>query len=55
MLNWALTFFLLAIVAAILGFGGMAGTLAWGAKVLFVAFVILTIVFAVTGRRPPIS
>jgi uncharacterized membrane protein YtjA (UPF0391 family) len=54
MLNWALTFFLLAIVAAVLGFGGIAGTFAWGAKALFMAFILLTIVFAVLGRRPPV-
>ena len=53
MLSWALTFFILAIIAAILGFTGLAGTLAWGAKILFVAFIILTIVFAVVGRRSP--
>ena len=53
MLSYALTFFVLAIVAGILGFGGIAGTLAWGAKMLFVAFIVLTIVFAVLGRRAP--
>lgn len=55
MLNWALNFFILAVLAAILGFGGLAGTFAWGAKVLFVAFIVLTIVFAVVGRRPPVT
>ncbi|MCB0338530.1 MAG: DUF1328 domain-containing protein [Bdellovibrionales bacterium] len=55
MLNWALTFFLLAIVAGILGFTGIAGTLAWGAKVLFVAFIVLTVLFAVVGRGKPIA
>ena len=53
MLNWALNFFILAIIAGVLGFSGAAGTFAWGAKVLFVAFVILTIVFAMVGKRPP--
>jgi uncharacterized membrane protein YtjA (UPF0391 family) len=28
MLGWALTFFVLAIIAALLGFGGIAGTAA---------------------------
>lgn len=55
MLNWALIFFVLAVVAGILGFGGMAGTLAWAAKVLFVGFIILTIVFALIGKKPPIT
>ena len=53
MLNWALTFFILAIAAGILGFTGVAGTLAWGAKALFVAFILLFIVAAVLGRRAP--
>ena len=53
MLSWALTFFILAIVAAVLGFGGIAGTLTWAAKVLFVVFLILFVVSAITGRRTP--
>jgi uncharacterized membrane protein YtjA (UPF0391 family) len=53
MLNWSLTFFLLAVVAGILGFGGAAGTLAWGAKMLFGAFIVLFIISAITGRRSP--
>jgi len=28
MLNWVITFFLMAVIAAILGFGGLAGTFA---------------------------
>lgn len=54
MLHWAITFFILAVIAGILGFGGVAGTLAWGAKVLFVAFIVLTVVFAVLGKRTPL-
>ncbi|MCB0345946.1 MAG: DUF1328 domain-containing protein [Bdellovibrionales bacterium] len=55
MLSWALTFFVLALIAGVLGFGGLAGTFAWGAQVLFVAFIVLTILFAVIGRnRPPV-
>lgn len=57
MLGWALTFFILAVVAAALGFGGLAGTLAWAAKWLFLAFIILLIVTLVAniigGRRTP--
>lgn len=47
MLKWTLIFFGLAIVAAIFGFGGAAGTLAFVAKILFFAFVVLLIVSAV--------
>ena len=59
MLSWALTFFILAIVAAIFGFGGLAGTLTWFAELLFFGFLILFIVTlianAVSGKRttPP--
>lgn len=52
MFGWALTFFILAILAALLGFSGMAGTLAWAAKTLFVAGVVLAIVFLLLGRSP---
>ncbi len=41
MLNWALMFFIIAIVAAIFGFGGIAGSAAGIAKFLFFAFVVL--------------
>jgi uncharacterized membrane protein YtjA (UPF0391 family) len=53
MLSWALTFFILAIIFAILGFGGLAGTLAWAAKWLFIGFLIVTVVFWLVGRKPP--
>ncbi|WP_018076398.1 DUF1328 domain-containing protein [Thiobacillus denitrificans] len=53
MFSWALTFFIVAIIAALLGFSGIAGTLAWAAKMLFIAGLILAIVFFVIGRRPP--
>lgn len=61
MLNWVITFFLLAIVAAVFGFGGLAGTFAEIAKfiaVLFVVLFVISLVYSmVTGRRvnPPIA
>ena len=61
MINWAITFFLLAAVAAIFGFGGLAGTFASIAQFLAVLFVVLfvasLIYSAVTGRsaNPPIA
>jgi uncharacterized membrane protein YtjA (UPF0391 family) len=52
MLGWALMFLLLAVVAAILGFGGVVtGTLMTAAKVLFVVFLIALVISLVTGRR----
>lgn len=43
MLSWSLTFFVLAIIAAIFGFTGIASAAAGIAKILFVVFVILFI------------
>jgi uncharacterized membrane protein YtjA (UPF0391 family) len=57
MLNWMVTCFLLAVVAAVLGFGGLAGTFAEIAKFIALIFVILfvaSLVYSmVTGHRPP--
>ena len=52
MLSWALTFFILALVAAIFGFGGIAATSAGIAKVLFFVFLVLFVIALVTGRSP---
>ena len=49
MLGWALGFFILAIIAAILGFGGIAAGLATIAKVLFFLFIVLFLVSQITG------
>lgn len=56
MLQWVITFFILAIVAAIFGFGGLAGTFAEIAKFIAIVFVVLfvaSLIYSmVTGRRP---
>lgn len=44
MLNWALTFFVIALLAAILGFGGIAVAAAGIAKLLFFIFLVLFVV-----------
>ncbi len=60
MLTWVITFFLLAVVAAILGFGGLAGTFGSIAQFLAVLFVILfvaSLIYSmITGKRanPPV-
>jgi uncharacterized membrane protein YtjA (UPF0391 family) len=60
MLSWIITFFLLAVVAAVFGFGGLAGTFASIAQFLAGLFVILFIVSLlyslVSGRQahPPV-
>jgi uncharacterized membrane protein YtjA (UPF0391 family) len=43
MLGWALAFFILAIIAAALGFGGVAGASAGIAQVLFFVFLALLV------------
>jgi len=57
MLGWILTFLVLALVAALLGFGGIASTFAGIAKILFVIFLILfvatLILSLVRGRTSP--
>jgi uncharacterized membrane protein YtjA (UPF0391 family) len=51
MLRWALLFFVVAIIAAVFGFGGIAGEAAWVGKVLLVVFLILAVVSMVLGRK----
>jgi uncharacterized membrane protein YtjA (UPF0391 family) len=47
MLHWAIGFLLIALIAAILGFGGIAGTAVGIAKILFFVFIILFLISAV--------
>ena len=58
MLQWALTFLVLALIAGFLGFGGVAVISVEMAKLLFGLFILLFIISAVVhafrGRTPPI-
>ncbi len=58
MLRWALIFFVVALVAALFGFGGIAVASVEMARILFVIFIILFLVsliaHAIRGRAPPI-
>lgn len=49
MLRWAATFFIIAIIAAIFGFGGIAEGAASIAKVLFFIFLIGFIIVIAFG------
>ncbi len=49
MLYWALVFLLVALVAAVFGFGGIASTAAGIAQILFVVAIILFVVSAIVG------
>jgi uncharacterized membrane protein YtjA (UPF0391 family) len=44
MLNWAVTFLVVALVAAVLGFTSIAGAAIGVAKILFYIFLILFLV-----------
>jgi uncharacterized membrane protein YtjA (UPF0391 family) len=46
---WALVFLLIALVAAALGFGGVAGTAMSGAQLLFWVAIVLFVVSALVG------
>jgi uncharacterized membrane protein YtjA (UPF0391 family) len=50
MLRWAITFAIIAIVAAALGFYGLADTSADIAKLFALVFVVLFVVALVVGR-----
>ena len=58
MLSWALTFLVIAIIAAVLGFGDIAGAAAGIAELLFYVFVVLFLIAIVAnvlrGRPPPV-
>lgn len=51
MLYWTAVFFVIALAAAVFGFGGIAAGAAGIAKVLFFVFLVLTVVSLVFGRR----
>jgi len=53
MLSWKITFLVIALIAAILGFGILAGTAVYIAKVIFLVFLIMFVVSFFMGRRMP--
>jgi len=56
MIGWAITFLVVALVAALLGFGGIAGTAMEAAKIVFFVavalFLLSAVMGAVRGRSP---
>ncbi len=52
LLHWTLIFLVLAIVAGILGFGGIAGESVGIAKILFFVFLIIYVISFVLNRAP---
>lgn len=51
MLRWSLSFLILALIAGVLGFYGLEGTLMQFAKILFFLFLVLFVVSLIFGRR----
>ena len=49
MLGWALTFLIVALVAAVLGFGGIATFAVDIAKIIFFVAIVLFVVSAIIG------
>jgi uncharacterized membrane protein YtjA (UPF0391 family) len=56
MLRWAVVFLVVALIAALFGFGNVAGTSMEFAKILFFVFLVLFVVsllFGWRGRNAP--
>jgi uncharacterized membrane protein YtjA (UPF0391 family) len=49
MLSWVVTFLIVALIAGILGFGGVAGASIEIAKIIFFVAILLFLVSAVVG------
>lgn len=49
MFGWAITFLLVALIAAALGFGGIAGTVMSVAQIVFVVALVAFVISAVMG------
>ena len=50
MLRWAVVFAVLALIAGVLGFGGLSGDFAYIAKILLFVFLVLFVVSLIFGR-----
>lgn len=53
MLRLSIGLLIIALIAAALGFGGIAGAATGIAKIVFVLFVILFVASLIFGRRAP--
>lgn len=58
MLGWALMFLIIAVIAGILGFGGIASASVGIAQALFfiflVVFLVTLLMHVMRGRAPPV-
>lgn len=59
MLRWAVTFLVLAIIAGLLGFGGIAAVSTNIAQTLFIVFLVLFVasllIGFINGKRPSLD
>jgi len=51
MLHWAVIFFIIAIIAAVFGFSGVANDTAYIAKILAVVGIVLALISFIFHRR----
>lgn len=51
MLHYTVVFFVIALIAAVFGFGGIAAGATEIAKILFFVFLIITIISFLMGRK----
>ncbi|HZP70537.1 MAG TPA: DUF1328 domain-containing protein [Pseudolabrys sp.] len=49
MIGWAVTFLIIALIAAVLGFGGIAGVAIEAAKIVFFIAIVLFAVSVIAG------
>lgn len=49
MLGWAIAFLVIALIAALFGFGGVAGTAVAAAKIIFFVAIVLFVISALVG------
>jgi uncharacterized membrane protein YtjA (UPF0391 family) len=50
MLRWAVVFAVLALIAGVLGFGGLSGDFSYIAKILLFVFLVMFVVSLIFGR-----
>jgi uncharacterized membrane protein YtjA (UPF0391 family) len=59
MLRWSLIFLIVAIIAAVFGFGNIAANATDIARILFIIFLVLFVISLlfglITGRQPPMG
>ena len=51
MLRWTVTFLIIAIIAAVFGFGGIYAGAIGIAKILFFVFIVLFLISLIGGRK----